>query len=112
SDELLTNAIPSSIANRLRHGESRIAEAYPATSVVFADVVGFTPWANRTEPARVVALLDDLFTRLDAVSAELGLEKIKTVGDAYMAVAGAPESREDHAAAAIDFGRSVLAAVS
>jgi adenylate cyclase len=112
SDELLTNAIPSSIAARLRHGESRIAEAYPATTVVFADVVGFTPWANRTEPERVVSLLDDLFTRLDAVAATHGIEKIKTVGDAYMAVAGAPEARDDHAPAAIEFGGAVLAEVA
>jgi adenylate cyclase len=112
SDELLTNAIPASIATRLRHGESTIAEAYPATTVVFVDVVGFTPWANRTEPERVVSLLDDLFTRLDGVAAEHGVEKIKTVGDAYMAVVGAPEARDDHAPAAIGFGRAVLEEVA
>jgi guanylate cyclase len=111
SDELLTNAIPASIADRLRHGESRIAENYPETTVVFADVAGFTPWANATEPDRVVALLDDLFTRLDAAAAEHGLEKIKTVGDAYMAVAGAPSPRPDHAVAAIRFGQAVLGTV-
>jgi len=111
SDELLTNAIPRSIADRLRHGESRIAELYPETTVVFADVVGFTPWANATEPARVVALLDDLFSRFDRAAAEVGVEKIKTVGDAYMAVAGAPEPRPDHPVAALRFGRAVLAEV-
>jgi guanylate cyclase len=88
SDELLTNAIPASIADRLRHGESRIAETYPETTVVFADVAGFTPWANATEPGRVVDLLDDLFTRLDAAAAEHGLEKIKTVGDAVKYIEG------------------------
>ncbi len=108
SDELLTNAIPASIADRLRHGESRIAETYPDTTVVFADVAGFTPWANVTPPDRVVALLDDLFTRLDAAAAAHGLEKIKTVGDAYMAVAGAPAPRADHAVAGIRFGLAVL----
>ena len=112
SDELLTNAIPSSIATRLKHGEDRIAESYPATTVVFADIVGFTPWAQRTDPARVVALLDDLFSRFDAVAAEHGIEKIKTVGDAYMAAAGAPEPRADHAEAAVAFGRDVLAEVA
>jgi len=111
SDELLTNAIPRSIADRLRHGESHIAELYPETTVVFADVAGFTPWANATEPARVVALLDDLFSRFDRAAAEVGIEKIKTVGDAYMAVAGAPEPRPDHATAALRFGRAVLAEV-
>ncbi|MGZ5369033.1 MAG: adenylate/guanylate cyclase domain-containing protein [Aeromicrobium sp.] len=112
SEELLTNAIPRSIAIRLKHGEQRIAEAYPATTVVFIDIVGFTPWAQRTDPARVVALLDDLFTRFDAVAADHGIEKIKTVGDAYMAAAGAPEPNVDHAEAAIAFGRAVLAEVS
>ena len=111
SDELLTNAIPSSIATRLKRGEDRIAESYSATTVVFADIVGFTPWAQRTDPARVVALLDDLFSRFDALAAEHGVEKIKTVGDAYMAAAGAPQARADHAEAALGFGRAVLAEV-
>ena len=108
SDELLTNAIPRSIATRLRRGESRIAESYPETTVVFLDVVGFTPWASGTDPGRVVSLLDDLFTRLDATAEEHGLEKVKTVGDAYMAVAGAPEPRMDHALRAVRFARSAL----
>jgi len=111
SDELLTNAIPRSIADRLRHGASRIAESYPATTVVFADIVGFTPWAQRTDPGRVVELLDDLFSRFDARAAVIGVEKIKTVGDAYMAAAGAPEARADHAAAALAFGRAMLTEV-
>jgi guanylate cyclase len=112
SDELLTNAIPASIATRLKHGEDRIAESYPATTVVFADIVGFTPWAQRTDPDRIVALLDDLFRRFDVRAAELGVEKIKTVGDAYMAAAGAPLPREDHAEAAIAFARTMLAEVA
>jgi adenylate cyclase len=112
SEELLTNAIPASIANRLRHGEQRIAEAYPATTVVFADIAGFTPWAQRTDPAVVVSLLDDLFSRFDALAATHGIEKIKTVGDAYMAAAGAPEARADHAIAALAFGRAILGEVA
>ena len=108
SDELLTNAIPASIASRLRHGENRIAESYPATTIVFADIAGFTPWAQQTDPARVVALLDDLFSQFDAAAAELGIEKIKTVGDAYMAAAGAPLARADHADVALRFGRVIL----
>jgi guanylate cyclase len=107
-DELLTNAIPRSIAARLRRGERRIAETYPATSVVFSDIVGFTPWAQRTSPDRVVAMLDDLFTRFDEIAAKHGLEKIKTIGDSYMAVAGAPEPRADHAVAAIEFARAMI----
>ncbi len=111
SDELLTNAIPASIATRLRHGEERIAESYPATTVIFIDIVGFTPWAQRTDPVLVVSLLDDLFSRFDVLAADHGIEKIKTVGDAYMAAAGAPEARTDHAEAAVEFGRTVLAEV-
>lgn len=110
SDELLTNAIPRAIATRLRHGESRIAESYPATTVVFCDIAQFTPWAAQTDAARVVDLLDDLFLRLDALAAEHGVEKIKTVGDAYMAVAGAPIPQADHAARGVAFGRGAVAA--
>lgn len=112
SDELLTNAIPRAIATRLRHGESRIAEGYPATTVVFCDIVQFTPWSARTDPARVVDLLDDLFTRLDALAAEHGVEKIKTVGDAYMAVAGAPLAQPDHAQRALRFALGIVAATA
>jgi adenylate cyclase len=108
SDELLTNAIPASIATRLKHGEDRIAESYPATTVVFADIVGFTPWARQTDPDRIVALLDDLFRRFDLRATTLGVEKIKTVGDAYMAAAGAPIARPDHAEAALDLARAIL----
>jgi len=112
SEELLTNAIPVAIARRLKHGEERIAEAYPETTVLFSDIAGFTPWANQTEPARVVGLLDDLFTRFDRLVAECGLEKIKTIGDAYMAVAGAPEPMAHHADAALTMARRMLAAAA
>jgi len=112
TDELLTNAIPAPIAARLRRGEQRIAESYPETTVLFADIVGFTPWAQRTDPDRVVALLDALFSRFDELAARDGVEKIKTIGDAYMAVAGAPEPREDHAAASLRLARDILDAVA
>jgi len=111
SQELLTNAIPRSIAARLQHGEARIAESYPETTVLFADIAGFTPWARRTDPARVVGFLDELFTRFDELAADAGVEKIKTIGDAYMAVAGAPEARPDHASAAIRLARGMLGAL-
>jgi guanylate cyclase len=111
SDELLTNAIPRSIATRLRHGEERIAETYPETTVVFADLVGFTPWAQRTGAPEVVGFLDDLFRRFDALAARHGVEKIKTIGDAYMAVAGAPEARQDHAEAGIQVAIGMLDAL-
>ena len=110
-DELLVNAIPASIATRLKHGEDRIADRYPETTVLFADVAGFTAWTTRTDPERVIGLLDDLFTRFDEVAAAHGIEKLKTMGDAYMAVAGAPLPRDDHAMAAIDAARDMLEAV-
>jgi class 3 adenylate cyclase len=111
SNELLANAIPPSIAARLRRGEERIAESYPQTTVLFADLEGFTPWVRETEPDRVVRFLDDLFTRFDELVAEAGVEKVKTVGDEYMAVAGAPEPRADHASAAVLLAQGMLAAV-
>ena len=112
SEELLTNAIPVSIAARLKRGEERIAESYPETTVLFADLAGFTPWARETDPARVVGFLDELFTRFDELAAEHGVEKIKTIGDAYMAVAGAPEPRPDHARAAVELARGMLRALT
>ncbi len=111
ADELITNAIPASIARRLRHGERRIAESYPATSIVFADLVGSTSWAHETPPEVVVDVLDELFTRFDDLAEAFGLEKIKTIGDAYMAVAGAPEPRADHAGAAVEMAQAMLATV-
>jgi len=112
ADDLLTNAIPPSIAARLKRGERRIAETYPATTVLFADLAGFTPWAQQTDPARVVAVLDGLFTEFDRLAGQAGVEKIKTIGDAYMAVAGAPEPRADHAAAAMNVARGMLTAMA
>ncbi|HEU4673934.1 MAG TPA: adenylate/guanylate cyclase domain-containing protein, partial [Candidatus Limnocylindrales bacterium] len=112
ADALLTNAIPRAIARRLRHGEDRIAETYEATTVLFADIVGFTPWAGATDPALVVDVLDRLFSRFDELAVASGVEKIKTIGDAYMAAAGVPIPRPDHAVAALRLAREMLAAVA
>ncbi|HET7169701.1 MAG TPA: adenylate/guanylate cyclase domain-containing protein [Candidatus Limnocylindrales bacterium] len=111
-DELLTNAIPAVIATRLRRGERRIADAYPATTILFADIVGFTPWAQRTPPDRVVAVLDDIFSTFDQLTEASGLEKIRTIGDGYMAVAGAPVPRDDHAVAALTLARAMVASMA
>jgi adenylate cyclase len=112
ADELLTNAIPASIATRLRHGEHRIAETHPETTVLFADIVGFTPWAQSTDPARVVDVLDRLFTRFDELAAKHAVEKIKTIGDSYMAAAGVPDARPDHATAALRLAIDMLEATA
>ena len=96
SERLLLNILPKSIANRLKREEGRIAEAHEDVTVLFADVVDFTPFVERTEPARVVAVLDEIFSAFDRLAELHGLEKIKTIGDAYMVVAGVPVPRGDH----------------
>jgi guanylate cyclase len=100
SDDLLHNILPDEIAARLKDdGTTTIADDVDAASVLFADVVGFTPMSVTMSPAELVGLLDELFTAFDGFVAELGLEKIKTVGDAYMVAAGVPVPRPDHARA-------------
>ena len=111
SQELLTNAIPPAIAARLQRGETRIAESYPNTTVLFADLAGFTPWTRQTDPGQVVSFLDQLFSQFDELAARHGVEKIKTVGDAYMAAAGVPEPRADHAASAARLAIGMLRAL-
>ena len=97
SDALLLNVLPRPIADRLRSGERVIADHYDAVTVLFADLVAFTPYAARESPARVVALLNEIFSRFDELADRHGIEKIKTIGDEYMVVAGAPLPRADHA---------------
>jgi class 3 adenylate cyclase len=109
SDRLLLNVLPSAIAARLREGESTIADLYPSVTVLFADVVGFTALAARHAPDRVVELLSSLFGCFDELVDDRGLEKIKTVGDSYMAVGGLPEPIEDHAVRVVDLGLAMLA---
>jgi adenylate cyclase len=99
SEALLLNILPGSIAQRLKRETGIIAESHPDVTVVFADVVDFTPFAERTAPERVVGVLDEIFSMFDLLAERLGLEKIKTVGDAYMVVAGLPDPRPDHAEA-------------
>jgi class 3 adenylate cyclase len=100
SDDLLHNILPDEIAVRLKDDEGgTIADDVDAASVLFADVVGFTPMSETMSPAELVGLLDELFSAFDGFVAELGLEKIKTVGDAYMVAAGVPVPRSDHAQA-------------
>jgi len=111
SEELLTNAIPVPIARRLKRGEQHIADIYADTTVLFTDLVDFTPWAQGNDPGRVAAVLDELFRRFDEIAATAQLEKIKTIGDSYMAVSGAPEPKADHAAAALAGALAMLEAV-
>jgi len=98
NEELLLNVLPAPIANRLRGGEQGIADGFAEVTVAFADIVGFTAMSSEMPPANLVTLLNGLFTRFDQAAHELGIEKIKTVGDAYMAVCGLPVPVPDHAA--------------
>jgi class 3 adenylate cyclase len=97
SETLLLNVLPAAIVERLQGGEQVIADHCPEVTVLFSDVVDFTPFSERVEPQRVVQVLDDLFSAFDALAERYGLEKIKTIGDAYMVVAGVPRARPDHA---------------
>jgi guanylate cyclase len=97
SDDLLHNILPDEIAIRLKAGHGMIADDFEQVSVLFADVVDFTPMSATMSPADLVGLLNSIFTTFDGYVDELGLEKIKTVGDEYMVAAGVPAPRADHA---------------
>jgi class 3 adenylate cyclase len=99
SERLLRNMLPPSIAAQLKDEYKTIAERFPEATVLFADIVGFTAYAAQRTPDEVVELLDAIFLRFDWIVENLGLEKIKTVGDAYLLVGGVPEPRPDHAVA-------------
>ena len=111
SERLLRNVLPEPIAARLKAGESPIADAAPSVMVLFADIVGFTPIAASMMPDDVVAMLNHAFTRLDQLAAHHGLEKIKTIGDEYMVVAGLPEPRRDHVEAIAGFALEAVGAL-
>jgi class 3 adenylate cyclase len=111
SEGLLLNVLPRPIAERLKRDPGVIADAYDEVTVLFADVVDFTPFTERTEPATVVGLLDDIFTTFDGLADRHGLEKIKTIGDAYMVAAGLPEARPDHAQAMAEMALDMQQAV-
>ena len=108
ADALLLNVLPASITARLLDGERTIADEYPAVSVLFADIVGFTSLTAQRPAPEVIGLLGRLFARFDELVAERGLEKIKTIGDAYMVAGGLPEPRKDHAALVVDLGLAMI----
>ena len=98
TEKLMLNILPRPIAERLKRGEKNISGSYPDVTILFSDLVGFTKMSSKTTATELVKLLNDLFTRFDVRAEALGLEKIKTIGDAYMAVGGLPIPRPDHAA--------------
>jgi adenylate cyclase len=112
SERLLRAILPAVVAERLKEGPGTIADAFPAVSVLFADLAGFTHFSRDADPRAIVELLDEVFSAFDHLAVEAGVEKIKTIGDAYMAVAGVPESRADHADAIARMALAMDAAFS
>lgn len=107
SESLLLNILPRPIAERLKRNPSIIADRFPEATVLFADIADFTSLTAAVSPEETAAWLNGLFSMLDALSDRFGLEKIKTVGDSYMAVAGLPAPRADHAEAAAEMALEI-----
>ncbi len=96
TEDLLLNILPPKIAERLKAKEHPIADHFGDASIIFIDIAGFTKLSERSDPKSLVNILNDVFTRFDAIAGKHGLEKIKTIGDCYMAVAGIPEKDANH----------------
>ncbi len=99
SEKLLLNILPKPIAERLKAQQSTIADSFADVSVLFADIVGFTELSARMSPTELVKRLNVIFSHFDQLAEKYGVEKIKTIGDAYMVVGGLPMPRDDHAEA-------------
>ena len=108
SEGLLRTMLPEAIAERLKQRQEVIADASPQVTVLFTDIVDFTAHAERSPPEATVALLNELFSQFDALTEARGLEKIKTVGDAYMVAGGLPNPRPDHARAVAELALEML----
>ncbi len=107
SEKLLLNILPVNIAKRLKKKERLIADNIESASVVFIDLVGFTAYSKDRQAKEVVQMLNDTFDKIDALIIKYGLEKIKTIGDGYMAAAGVPDYCDDHSVRATNFSLDV-----
>jgi len=107
-ERILHDILPIEIANRIVSGETMIAEQHENVSIIFADIVSFTETALKLQAAEVVGTLNGLFTDFDALALELGIEKIKTLGDAYMGACGIPTLRDNHAEKITEFAFRIL----
>ncbi len=112
SERLLLNVLPAPIADRLKGGEGLIVDKFEAVTVLFADIVGFTALSSRVQPEQLVTMLNELFSRFDELAEKHGIEKIKTIGDAYMVVAGIPVPIANHAVAIAHMGLDMLDVIS
>ena len=111
TEALLLNILPGTIVSRIRNGDIAIADSFPDATILFADLVNFTTLAGKCSPARIVDLLNTLFSAFDALAKEFKLEKIKTIGDAYMVAGGIPEEYPGHALAIADMALGMIDAV-
>ena len=111
AESLLLNILPRSIAERLKDDSHTIADQFSSASILFADVVDFTPYSEHLSPGEVVGMLDHLFSHFDDLAERYGLEKIKTIGDCYMVAAGVPTPRPDHARALVLMALDMLEAM-
>ena len=112
SETLLLNILPQSIVNRLRNGETVIADSITEATILFCDLVGFTTLSQELAAERTIDVLSGIFSAFDRLAAEFGVEKIKTIGDAYMVAAGIPEAQPDHADRIAALAPRMLDAVS
>ena len=112
SERLLLNILPKAIAERLKQGETIIADNFPEVTVLFSDFVGFTKLSAEIAPKVLVGRLNEIFCAFDELCDRHGLEKIKMIGDAFMAVAGLPTPRDDHVEVAADMALSMLGEVA
>ncbi len=108
SEDLLLSILPQSIADRLKKGEVNIADCFAEATILFADIVGFTTLSREVKPEKMVRILNDIFSDFDQLCDRYKLEKIKTIGDAYMVVGGLPNPRKDHAAAIAEMALDML----
>ena len=108
NERLLHSILPEQIAERIRSGEQTIVKRFDQVSILFADIVGFTILSEKISPQEVVDILNGLFSRFDDLTDRYKLEKIKTIGDAYMVASGVPEVKKDHAHAIFDFAKDML----
>ncbi|NJR21609.1 MAG: response regulator [Richelia sp. CSU_2_1] len=112
SERLLLNILPGPIAQRLKQGENTIADSFDEVTVMFADLVGFTKLSTHLSPAELVELLNEIFSAFDELADRYGLEKIKTIGDAYMVVGGLPMPSDNHAEAIAEMAIDIQAAIA
>eukprot|EP00002_Diphylleia_rotans_P014686 TRINITY_DN2859_c0_g1_i2.p1 TRINITY_DN2859_c0_g1~~TRINITY_DN2859_c0_g1_i2.p1 ORF type:complete len:989 (-),score=202.46 TRINITY_DN2859_c0_g1_i2:533-3499(-) len=108
SERLLYNILPESVIRKMRESEGKIIDIYANSSIMFADIVGFTVLSSKLDARSIVSMLNSMFSQVDEVAERKGLEKIKTIGDAYMVAAGLPYPRPDHAKIAVEMALEMV----